>query len=583
MSDTVMTRQLNVAIGQYSHQGRKALNQDFHGAVVPLEPQLSAKGVAVALADGISSSEVSQIASQAAVTSFLEDYYCTSEAWSVKKSAQRVMVATNAWLHAQTRNSEFRYNRDRGYACTLSAMVIKASAAHLFHIGDSRIYRLRGRDLEQLTEDHRLWVSQETSYLSRAMGANPHPEIDYQSVSIKEGDLFFLATDGVYEFVTRDYLVTALLEAGNNLDTAARQIVEEAYDHGSDDNLTAQIVRIERLPDHDIRALYQPLNELPLPPILEARAEFDGYTIIRELHATSRSHVYLAEDHGSGEAVVLKTPSIDLRDDPAYLERFMLEEWIARRLNSPHVLKPCKQTRKRHFLYIATEYIEGQTLAQWMVDNPRPDLTSVRAIVEQIARGLRAFHRLEMLHQDLRPANVMMDRSGTVRIIDFGSTRVAGLAELLHPEDANHWLGTAQYTAPEYFLGEAGTPRSDLFSLGVITYQMLTGRLPYGTEVARARTRSTQRRLRYQTALDDDREIPAWVDDVLKKAVNADPYKRYDALSEFIHDLRQPSQAFLNRSRPPLAERSPVVFWKGVSFLLALTVCGLLVMLYGGG
>lgn len=577
-----MTRQLSVTIGQYSHPGRKALNQDFHGAVVPPEPQLSAKGVAIALADGISSSDVSQIASQAAVTSFLEDYFCTSEAWSVKKSAQQVMIATNSWLHSQTRNSEFRYHRDRGYVCTLSAMVIKSRAAHLFHVGDSRIYRLRNRDFEQLTQDHRLWLSEEKSYLSRAMGASPHPEIDYQSIPVEAGDLFVLTTDGVHEFISREDFISALTSTGDDLDAVARQLVEQAYDNDSDDNLTVQLLRVNQMPDQTTPALYNTLVELPLPPILEARQVFDGYVIVRELHATSRSHVYLARDNETDEAVVLKTPSIDLRGDSAYLERFMMEEWIARRLNSPHVLKPCAQTRKRHFLYIATEYIDGQTLAQWMIDNPRPDLATVRGMVAQIARGLRAFHRLEMLHQDLRPANVMIDRSGTLKIIDFGSTRVAGLSEQWPDGDADPILGTAQYTAPEYFLGEAGSPRSDLFSLGVITYQMLTGRLPYGADVARARTRSAQRRLTYQSALTDDREIPAWVDEVLRKSVNPDPYKRHDALSEFIYDLHQPSQAFLRRTRPPLAERSPVAFWKGMSLVLAITVIGLLTLLYGG-
>ena len=83
----------------------------------------------------------------------------------------------------------------------------------------------------------------------------------------------------------------------------------------------------------------------------------------------------------------------------------------------------------------------------------------MRGIVEQIARGLRAFHRMEMLHQDLRPENVMIDKTGTVKIIDFGSTRVAGVAEAERPADRDRILGTAQYTAPEYFVGEGGTPR----------------------------------------------------------------------------------------------------------------------------
>ena len=102
---------------------------------------------------------------------------------------------------------------------------------------------------------------------------------------------------------------------------------------------------------------------------------------------------------------------------------------MARRINSAHVLKPGPQSRKRNFLYIVTEFVDGQTLTQWMIDNPKPDLETVRGITEQIAKGLRAFHRMEMLHQDLRPDNIMIDRTGTVKIIDFGSTRVAGVVE----------------------------------------------------------------------------------------------------------------------------------------------------------
>src|SRR4029078_4028961 len=135
---------------------------------------------------------------------------------------------------------------------------------------------------------------------------------------------------------------------------------------------------------------------------------------------------------------------------------------VARRISSAHVLKPCLQTRKRNYVYVAMEFIEGQKLRQWMIDNPRPDLETVRQIVEQIASGLQAFHRMEMLHQDLRPDNVMIDRTGTAKLIDFGATSVAGIAEMSMPREASDILGTAQYTAPEYFLGEPGTARSDL-------------------------------------------------------------------------------------------------------------------------
>lgn len=576
---------LRVSVGQHSDKGRKPVNQDFFGFSSPEEPLRSAKGVAVALADGIGSSEVSQVAAEFAVMGFLDDYYCTSEAWSVKRSAERVLSATNSWLHSRTQQSPYRHDMDRGYVCTLSALVLKATTAHVFHVGDSRVYRLQRGAMEQLTTDHRVRVSEHQSYLSRAVGFNPRLDIDYVSLPLERGDVFVLATDGVHEHVDTAFMAQVIVEARGDLDHAARAIVQRAHAEGSPDNLTVQLVSVDELPRHGPQALYQQLSQLPMPPLLEARAVLDGYRIVRELHASHRSHTYLAVDtlavDEGDTTVVIKTPAVDLQADPAHLERFLMEEWVARRVNSAHVLRPWPLTRERSCLYVATEYIDGQTLAQWMRDHPRPDVETVRGIVEQIARGLQAFHRLEMLHQDLRPENVMIDKTGTVKIIDFGATRVAGITELSTPLERGDILGTQQYTAPEYFLGEPGTPQSDLFSLGVIAYQMLSGRLPYGAEVSRARTTAAQRALRYEPVLAEDREIPVWLDDVLRKAVHPDPLKRHEALSAFVHDLRHPSLAYLARTRPPLVERHPVLFWKVVSGVLALCVLGLLVARYG--
>jgi len=532
------------------------------------------------LADGISSSTVSQIASESAVKSFLTDYYCTPESWTVKTSARRVLEATNSWLHAETRRSQYAYDRDKGHVCTLTAMVIKSTTAHIFHVGDCRIYRVAGSALEQLTDDHRIIVSSEQTYLGRALGINPQLEIDYQALQIGKSDIFVLATDGAYEFVDHRFVTGALDEHANDLDRAAKTIVEEAYRRGSDDNITVQILRIDETPDDSSPDVFDQTAALPLPSLPEPRAVFDGYRIIREIHGSSRSHIYLAVDAETEEPVALKLPSIDLRDNPAYLKRFLMEEWIARRIDSPHVLKPRSRSKRRNYLYVVTEFIEGQTLRQWMIDNPRPDLETVRAIIDQIAAGLRAFHRREMLHQDLRPDNVLIDKTGTAKIIDFGSVKVAGVAEAAPNPADDEILGTVQYTAPEYFLGEGASPRSDMFSLAAICYQMLTGRLPYGAEVARIRGRSDARKLRYRAASNDDRAVPAWIDGALRKALHPDPYKRHEDLSEFIFELRNPNPAYLSTRITPLLERNPLLVWKLTAAALACAVVALLGLLH---
>jgi serine/threonine protein phosphatase PrpC len=573
-----MPPRLRVSLGQCSDKGRKAINQDCHGAIIPAEPLLSTKGVALALSDGISSSDVSHIASESAVKSFLTDYYCTPEAWSVKTSAQRVLAATNSWLHAETRRGRLADNSDRGYVCTLSAAVFKARTVHLFQIGDSRISRVAGGTLEQLTDEHRVFVSAGQSYLGRALGINPQVEIDYRALPIDLGDVFVLATDGVYEHISPQDIVRTIKENALDLDKAAQTIVASALSHGSLDNLTVQIARIDETPEGEADEILGLASQLPVPSLPQARDVFEGCRIVRELHGTSRSHVYLAVDSETDTPVVLKIPSLEKRDDADYLRRFIMEEWIARRIDSPHVLKPHASARRRRSLYVATEFIDGQTLTQWMIDNPRPPLEAVRRIVEQIAAGLTAFHRMEMLHQDLRPDNVMIDRTGTVKIIDFGSTKVAGVVEATHDGERNDILGTAQYTAPEYFIGEGGSPASDLFSLGVIAYQMLTGRLPYGTRVARVRARSELAKLSYLSAQDDDRGVPSWVDGAIRKAVAPDPAKRHEALSEFVFELRHPNPRYLARAHVPWIERDPLLFWKCLSLILTAAIILLLAL-----
>lgn len=128
-------------------------------------------------------------------------------------------------------------------------------------------------------------------------------------------------------------------------------------------------------------------------------------------------------------------------------------------------------------------------------------------------------------------------------------------------------------------MGEGGSARSDIFSLGVITYQMLTGHLPYGPEAAQVRTRAGLNRLNYTPVLHYNRGCPAWIDGALRKALHPYPNHRYTEVSEFLHDLRHPRQEFLNAERPPLIERNPEAFWRGVSLILSLIAIAQLFLL----
>jgi serine/threonine protein phosphatase PrpC len=568
---------LAVSIGQCSDKGRKPENQDFHGAVVPEGSELALKGVTLALADGISTSPVSRIAAETAVRAFLDDYYCTSEAWSVRTAGLSIITASNAWLHSETRHGHAAYDLNRGYLCTFSALVLKGRCAHLFHVGDSRIHRLDGESLEPLTVDHRVVMSSAESYLGRALGLAEAVEIDYSQHPLSPGDIYVLSTDGVHQFVGAKQMVELIRANADDLNQAARNIVARALEQGSGDNLTLQVVRIEGLPDGDALDYTGQAGFLPPPAIPEPPVDLDGYHLIRQIHLNERSHIYLATDRETGARVALKVPAQSLRQEPQLLRHFMMEEWIARRVSSPHLLKPHVSGRQRSCLYVVNEFVEGTSLRQWMYDHPQPDLEAVRGIVEQIVRGVRALHRKEMIHCDLRPENVLIDRDGTVKIIDFGAVRVTGLEEA-SGKAVDAVLGTVQYTAPEWLAGDAPTWRSDLFSVAVIAYEMLTGRLPYGADAARVRSPADQRALRYESARSPMRPVPAWVDGALKTALHPDPARRYDAMSEFVSDLRTPNPRFRRERYAPLLERDPVLFWKGLCLILAIALVAALAL-----
>lgn len=574
-----MVARLKVSVGQYSSRGVKADNQDAVGFYIPANlALLETKGIACAIADGLSSSNEGKQASQACVTGFMSDYFSTPDSWSVKQSGSKVLTAINTWLHGQSHQFQ---QAGRGMASTFSAVVVKSTTAHIFHVGDSRIYLLRDGELEPITTDHRIRIDVNKEYLGRAFGVDYCLDIDYKSLAVQENDVFLLTTDGVHDVLPDKTLKQFLLTggAGVDLEQLSQQICDEAFAAGSKDNISCQILTIEQLPTQDPDEVFAQLTALPFPPDLYEGVIIDGYRISRELHASSTSQLYLAVDTESGDKVVIKTPSVNFEDDPAYLERFLLEEWVGRRINNAHVVRTIEQRRPRRFLYYIMEYVDGKTLEQWLNDVGRLDLKTVREIVPQFVSAVRAFHRLDMLHQDLKPGNIMISRDGVVKLIDFGSTKIAGIADISTPVERSELLGTKHYTAPEYLLGRAGQPESDQFSLACIVYEMLTGHLPYGEKLQKIHTRQDLHRIEYQSIALFIKDIPSWVDKTLKRALQLYPEKRYQALSEFSTDLIKPNPAYLSDEKLPLMYRYPVTFWRVCSFILLISNCCLLYFL----
>lgn len=546
--------ELGISYGGASLAGARAVNEDAFAAAPPDR----LKGAVAVIADGLSSCERAEKASQTAVTEFIDEYLATPDTWAVKASAARVLNALNRW-----------FCHHDGMATTVSAVVAKGRTAHIFHVGDSRVYRFRGGDLEQLTRDH---VSQ--AMLTNALGTELDLQVDYLAEDLAAGDVFLLTTDGVHDVLPaqqlRKGIACALAEATAGqgaLESAARAVVDSALAHGGEDNASCLLMRVDQTPEEDIDEVHRRLTRQVIPPVLDVGARIDGYRVLRALASGTRSHLYLVEGP-AGDRVALKAPSESFAEDAVYLDGFVREEWIGKRIDHPGVMRVLPRPESR-FLYLIAEHIEGRSLRQWMLDNPHPPIDDVRRLVGAIAKALRAFQRLQIVHRDLKPENVMIDRDGNAKIVDFGTAHVQGFDELEHAVRETHPVGSVGYVAPECLLGQPATHSADIYALGVVAYEMLAGSVPYKPPLARDAKAHLNRRY-VPLAKAGRGDVPRWLDLALAKATAQNPSQRYEALSELVTDLAQPNPALIRRAESaPLLEKNPTLFWQLVSALLA--------------
>ena len=546
---------LKVTIAQISDKGPKPENQDTVGARIPEGSALTTKGIAIAIADGVSSSKAARQASQSAVAGFLTDYYATPDTWRTHQSAVQVIQSLNRYLWGQSQNSI----RDEGYLTTFSSIILKGDSCFIFHVGDTRIYRYRDHSLEQLTRDHTQKIDKDTTYLSRALGADSVLEIDVVSESIQVGDIFMLSSDGIHEAIPSHEL-TAIFNNDSEPQAIAEQAINLAVHHQTKDNLSIQVVRIEALGSASQHDAVTVLSKLPFPPPLDVGQTLDGYNVKKILHESERSQVYLVSDNDN-KLLVMKTPSSNYDDDPAYIERFVMEAWIGTRINNSHVVRIAQPKKERKFLYYLTEHIPGPTLTQLIRERAPIAIPDAIEFIEVLLKGIRGFHRKDTLHQDLKPDNIIVGANGPI-IIDFGSCFVAGLSEIPAPFARDTILGTLSYSAPEYRYGGRISQRSDQFSLAVILYEMLTSKRPYGEKYDSAMNLKAFQRLRYIPARKFNPLVPIWLDKAIERACDIQEQGRYSSLSEWLTDLKKPNPNWLRPEEAPLMERNPLLFWK---------------------
>lgn len=565
-----MNMSLKVVAGHYSSKGKKAVNQDRYSFYCPEPALMSTKGVLATIADGISSSQVSQFASDLAVNQFRDEYLRTSCVWSPARAGRRVLETINLQLLAKTQHSQYLDNFDLGYVCTFAGLIIKGGRVYLFNCGDSSIFHIRDGSIQNCTKLHRAVDELGNGYLSNALGIRSNLQLDVTELNVVSGDTFILATDGIVEFTSGEAMLHILqhCDSEQQLQQACEEIADVALANGCDDNVTLQVVKVKQSREGTLER-YTNTGFLPFIENIDVGSVIDNWQIIRNIHHNDRSSLFEVKNIHSGINAVMKVPSYSMQEQESYLDELAKEEWLMAKVSHVGVVKKQEDNNERQFFYTLTDFIDGITMRQWLNDHGPVDLRQARIWLIQLVSALGGLHSKGILHQDLRPENIMVDKEGNLKLIDLGSASLHG-QQFTPSSEMIHVPGDMLYSAPEYFLGYWPDTRSDMFSLAVLIYHTLSGDYPYNTSVAKLCSPRELSRLKYKSLIQRNLNIPVWVDATISKACRPDMQKRYQALSEFSFDMHNPNPAY-NRSLP-LMERNPVRAWQLISLGLAFAL-----------
>ena len=292
---------------------------------------------------------------------------------------------------------------------------------------------------------------------------------------------------------------------------------------------------------------------------LTTGSEVDGLVIGEPLHSGAMGRIYRATPAAGrpapGFPLILKVPRSSPGDGGSGLLGFQTEALALRAIASPYVPRMVGGGDIAAAPYLALEWIEGRSLEAVLRKGrlPRGDVSRIGAA---IADALHSIHRQDVIHLDLKPENVIVRPSGQVALIDFGMAHHARYPDLL-AEEKRYASGSAPYVSPEQILGNRADPRSDLFALGVMLYEMATGELPFGAPQSLAGLRD---RLWIDPVPPIARiaDLPAWLQEVTLRCLEPDAEQRYQSAAHIAFDLRHPEQIALT-ARAQKRERAGVI------------------------
>jgi len=577
----------------------REINEDFVGFWQP--PSLEEKralGSIVALADGVGGLNFGEVASRLAVETSVATFRATSGDHTPQQLITRMFNAAN--LAVFERGME-NHGRDR-MATTLCLVVLRNDEIVVGNVGDSRVYLVRKGEIRQLSTDHSYVgmqqkfgliseqdakTSEHRSVLTRSVGQDPVIRVDVETCTAFKGDRIVLCSDGLYAHVADSEIADIVSRLSPA--QACRQLVALAESRGTDDNLSVQVVQladVEKMSYYRGVPMYH--EQAPEPEGYElqpGKTLDDRFFITETISRSGMATIFKATDLTTRKDVAVKVPFMEFESDPGFYSRFEREEEIGLQLDHPFILKFIP-VENRSRPYIVTEYLRGYTLAHLLNSvRPMPEKDAVR-LASRVCEALAHMHDHGVVHRDLKPQNIMICSDGTIRILDFGIAKSAEGRRITFA-GFTPAVGTPDYMAPEQVKGKRGDERTDIYSLGAMLYEMVTGTTPFTGEnenmfvIMNARVTGDPVAPRKRNA-----RISEPLEEVILHAMEREPKKRFNSIAEMKKELDHPDEVQLtgryHRLQTPSAWKTAgnrKAIWYGIAVTAGLAVLGLLIWL----
>jgi serine/threonine-protein kinase len=527
-------------------------------------------GAIVVLADGVGGQSRGEVASKLACETALKTFLDSKALASPTQTLFQMFTAANIAIYDQN----IKHNGTSRMATTMTVSLFRHNEVNIGHVGDCRVYVVQQGRIRRVTNDHsyagvqlklglitvdEAMNSQMRSVLTRTVGQEPTLRADYHTIVVHGGDIVVQMCDGMWSQLTEGEILEVVSKQAP--DQACNSLVRLVERRGADDNLSVQVIQIqgiERLSYYRGLPTFQKESPAVMGSELEVGQILDGrFRITDVISRSGMATIFKAIDQSTDTVVALKVPFMQFESDPGFYSRFQREQQIGKALKHPYILKMIEdESLEKSRPYIVMEYLEGQTLGHLMHQiRPMPEADALK-IASRICEALHYMHEHDVVHRDLKPDNIMICNDGSIRVMDFGIAKYEGARRLTFG-GFTPAMGTPDYMAPEQVKGKRGDARTDIYSLGAILYEMVTGSVPF--EGANPFIIMNSRLSGDPVAPRKRNEkISPQVEEIILHAMARNPQDRYATAVEMKHELDHPESVHVTGRAERLVMPNPV-------------------------